>query len=231
MKRQGFPLGIAAALALSACGNGGGSASSTVDQGSGGGSSESSTSGSDKALYVVESGFGQKDQYAWVTTLVHNDSAKPGDFVVANFNLKDASGTLIKSGNQTEQFYKQGQDLALGTQVEVPEGKKIASIDVTAATTGSSMPVEGVAELGMGPLTLTESYGAFEGQFEVTNPSGDAVSGARIGVICEDSTGKINGGGSSFPDLVPPTGKVMAEVRIIASAKPASCTAHYGGKL
>lgn len=233
MKRYGIAVSLAVFCAVTACGSGGSSNSSnTVAQGgaSGSGSGASTTSKAASALHVVESGFGQSKQYAWVTALVHNDGAKPGDFVVTNFNVKDASGQLIKSASQTEHFYKDGQDLALGTQVEVPDGKQIGSVEVTAATS-NNMPVANTPELTTGPLTVTEGYGAFTGKFEVSNPTGDAVKGARIGVICRDASGKINGGGSSYPDLVPPNGKLMAESHIIASAQPASCKAYYGGKL
>ena len=41
----------------------------------------------------------------------------------------------------------------------------------------------------------------------------------RIGVICKDRAGKVIGGGSDYPDLVPPSGE---------SGSASSCTAYIG---
>ena len=184
-----------------------------------------------KKIRIVESGFGQnpKDlQYAWVTALVHNDAAAVGDFVVVNFNMKDPKGNLIASGSQTDQFSRDGEDLAVGTQVEVTSKAKVASVEATAVLSNNASK-EAFPELPTGAVKVIEKYGYYKAQFEVTNPLGDPVKSPHIGVICKDGAGKVNGGGISFPDLIPPKGKVLADTSVMVSDKPSSCKAYAGG--
>jgi hypothetical protein len=48
----------------------------------------------------------------------------------------------------------------------------------------------------------------------------------RIGVICKGADGKVNGGGSDYPDLVPPSGQIVIDPNLITTGKPATCTAY-----
>jgi hypothetical protein len=41
---------------------------------------------------IVKSGFGQEGDYAWVTSVVRNDSDEAGQTLTVQYNLKDAGG-------------------------------------------------------------------------------------------------------------------------------------------
>ncbi len=42
-------------------------------------------------------------------------------------------------------------------------------------------------------------------KFTIKNPTDEPLQSPRIGVICKGADGKVNGGGSDYPDLVPPS--------------------------
>src|SRR6476659_4907341 len=92
-------LGTLAVILLSACG---GTDADVVDSKK----SEAATSGASSSgdgaqkARLLESGFGQADQYAWVMALVKNESDHAGQTVTVNFNVKDTDGHLLASGSQ-----------------------------------------------------------------------------------------------------------------------------------
>jgi hypothetical protein len=180
---------------------------------------------------LVSSGFGQEDEYAWVTSLVHNDSDKVGQTVTVQFNAKDAAGALVKSTSQVESFSRVGQDLAVGTQIDVPKGVKIATVEATLLIEDNgAFPSEPFPEMKTTPVTVVASpYGGSTANFELSNPTDQPVKSPRLGIICYDAADTIIGGGMDFPDLVPPSGKVAVEARILTTSTPASCKAFAGG--
>lgn len=182
---------------------------------------------------LVSSGFGQKDEYVWVTSLVHNDSDKVGQTVTVQFNAKDAAGILVKSASQVETFSRVSEDLAVGTQINVPKDVKIATVEATLLIedrgTFSSEPFP---EMKTTPVTVvTDPYGGLTANFELTNPTAQPVKSPRLGIICYDVANTIVGGGVDFPELVPPSGKVAVEAHILASTTPTSCRAFAGGPM
>lgn len=182
---------------------------------------------------LVSSGFGQKDEYVWVTSLVHNNSDNVVQTVTVQFNAKDAAGTLVKSTSQIETFSRAGQDLAVGTQIDVPKDVKIATVEATLLIedrgTFSSEPFP---EMPTTPVTVvTDPYGGSTANFELTNPTDQPVKSPRLGIICYDAANTIIGGGMDFPDLVPPSGKVAVEAHILTTTTPASCKAFAGGPM
>lgn len=192
--------------------------------------SSTSPSGSARdAGSLVASGFGQKDQYAWVTALVHNNSDKVGQTVTVQFNAKDPAGTLVKSTSQVESFSRLGQDLAVGTQVTVPNGSKIATVEATLLVGSSDLTSKPFPDLGTTPVKLVaDQYGGLTADFELSNPTNMPLKDPRLGIICYDAANKIIGGGSSYPDLVPSSGKVAVEGSIITTGKPVSCKVYPG---
>ncbi|GAA2358304.1 hypothetical protein [Dactylosporangium salmoneum] len=48
---------------------------------------------------------------------------------------------------------------------------------------------------------------------------------------CYDAANKIIGGGSEYPDLVPPSGKIAVEGHILTSGKPAACKVFPGSPI
>jgi hypothetical protein len=188
--------------------------------------SASSTSTPTKdAGSLVASGFGQKDQYVWVTALVHNNSEQVGQTVTVQFNAKDAAGKLVKSESQVESFSRVGQDLAVGTQTEVPKGSKVATVEATLLIEDSGIfSSEPFPEMKTTPVKFVpDQYGGVTANFELSNPTNKPVQSPRLGIICYDAAKKIIGGGSDFPELVPPAGKVAVEGSILTTGKPASC--------
>jgi hypothetical protein len=50
------------------------------------------------------------------------------------------------------------------------------------------------------------------------------LKNVRVGIVCLDPTGRIIGGSSAYPDLVPPAGQVLIKAdSIIVSGRPATC--------
>lgn len=184
----------------------------------------------DKQGSIIESGFGQgDDEYVWVTALVENKSDHTGQTVTVSFNLKDASGKLLKTESQVEGFGWPGQKLAVGTQVSVDTGARVASVDATLLVednnTFSPSPPLGTAE---GELVKSE-YGGIEARFIVKNPTAEPLKDPRIGIICKDKAGKVNGGGSEYPELVPASGEIQVDSSVTLSGVAATCTAYIAG--
>ena len=73
---------------------------------------------------------------------------------------------------------------------------------------------------------VEDDYGTVTGSFQVKNPTDGAMRGTRIGAVCFQPSGKINGGGSHYPDLIPPSGKVLVEVNLITSGRIDRCEAY-----
>jgi hypothetical protein len=179
---------------------------------------------------LVAAGFGQHGEYAWVTSLVHNNSTKVGQTVTVLFNAKDQAGTLLKSVDQVEAFSRVGQDLAVGTQLTLSVGAKIATVDTTLLVEDKGVfSAEPFPELGTTPVTLgTDPYGNVTANFELSNPTGKPVMDPRIGIICYDATNRIIGGGSEYPDVVPPSGRIAVQAHTLTSGIPASCKVFPG---
>ncbi len=203
----------------------------TADAANSSSSDSSKAEGGTTALKIAESGFGQKDEYVWSTAVVNVGKLKPGSFVVVNFNLYDASGQLVKSGSQTEQTYKTGQALVLGTQIDVPADKKVTKLEATVSSSNDMTP-SSTDEVTLGAVSVvSDGYGGTNAKFEISNQTDKPLMTPRIAVVCKDGAGKINGGGSEFPELVPPKGKTMANTYLVTSGKPASCKAYYNGPM
>lgn len=180
---------------------------------------------------LVSSGFGQKGEYVWVTSLVHNDSDKVGQTVTVQFNAKDAAGTLVKSTSQVETFTRVNHDLAVGTQIDVPKDVKIATVEATLLIEDrGTFSGEPFPEMNTTPVSVVaDPYGGSTANFELTNPTDQPVKSPRLGIICYDAANKIIGGGVDFPELVPPSGKIAVEAHILTSTVPTTCRAFDGG--
>ena len=180
---------------------------------------------------LLKTGFGQRDEYAWVTSLVENQSADNiGRFVTVQFNVFDKDGDLIASTEQVEEFSRDDQRMALGTQVDIPDKKKAAKVEATLAvgddSGGSTDPKP---EIKTGKVKFVEDeYGETTARFEVYNSSKEALKDVRVGVICYGTKDRVNGGGSDYPELIPPSGKVLSKTYVIVSGKTDRCEAYAG---
>lgn len=180
---------------------------------------------------IVESGFGQRDdEYVWVTALVENKSDHVGQTVTVSFNVKDKSGEVIATTEQVEGFSRPGQKLAMGTQTDLDPGVRAASVEATLLieddnTFGSNA----TPDLGTAEAEVKKGeYGDIEARYRVKNPTDKVLKDLRIGVICKDKSGKINGGGSEYPELVAPSGEIKAATSLIVSGGTKGCTAYVG---
>ncbi|MGW3607728.1 hypothetical protein [Micromonospora sp. NPDC005161] len=178
---------------------------------------------------LLESGFGQRDIYVSLIAMVQNTSDKVGQTVTVQFNVKDATGELLASESQVEHFSRVGQKFPVQTQVEVPKGKKAAKIEATLLVEDKgAFSSEPFPEIKTGPVTVRKSeYGdEFVAKVEVINPKTEPIKSPKVDFVCYDATKKIAGGGFTFPDLIPPSGKALVEVDLLMTGKPASCVAY-----
>lgn len=179
---------------------------------------------------ILETGFGQRDIYVQVVALVQNTSDKVGQTVTVQFNVLDSAGTLLKSESHVETFTRPGQKLPMTTQVDLEKGQKAAKVEATLLVEDKgNFSSEPSIEVPTGPAKITKSeYGdsSYDATFEVINPKPEPLKDVRIGVICYDAAKKVIGGTSAYPDLIPPSGKIVVETTPITTGKPASCVAY-----
>ena len=213
---------------LVACGTSGDSGTSEA------GATESSTSGGGvseadaTAATLLDAGFGQQDQFVWVTALVRNDSDTVGQTVIVHFNALDASGNTIKSADQVEAFSRPGETLAVGTQMtvsqeEVAKVKANLLVEDSGAFSDEPFPTMPVSDMQV----TKRQYGGWQAQFTLKNPTSEPVQNPRIGIVCFAGD-TIIGGRSTYPALVPANGTTVVESDVMVSGKPERCEAYVG---
>ncbi|PRY52230.1 hypothetical protein BCF74_1349 [Knoellia remsis] len=178
----------------------------------------------------MKAGFGQRDEYVWVSAVVRNNSTYVGQTVTVNFNVLDDKGAVLKSGSQVEGFSRPEGEHVVGTQLDLAPGQKAAKVeatlDVEAVGAFSDKPFP---ELPTSKAKIEKSeFGGVQASFEVSNPTQEVIKDARIGLACLDSAGKVIGGAADFPELIPAGGKIRVDADVIASSQPADCTVFVG---
>lgn len=178
---------------------------------------------------IVEYGVGQSDQYAAGMVVVKNLSDHGGQTVTASANFLDAKGDIITTETQVESFAYAGQTVALQVYGDLGSARtKVASIEPTLLVEDDGTFDE--SDVKLEPLkatSITEQYGTYSAKFLLQNPTSDALEGVRIGIVCKNSGGDIIGGGTAYPDLLPPSGQIVVTADFLTvSGKPASCTAY-----
>jgi hypothetical protein len=179
---------------------------------------------------LIDSGFGSQYGYAWTIARVQNDDDHSGQTVTVNFNLRDKSGVLVASGSQVSHFSWPGQVLPVATQIEVPKGMQAETVEATVLVEDEGTFDDETSE-DWGTFTGTiympeysESYGA---RFEVQNPTDQPLEGSSFQVVCTNKTGKIIGGASDYPELIPASGSVLVDVSsLYTRKKPAECAGY-----
>ena len=218
------------ALLLTGC-----SAPQTVTQDTGEGEQTSDTSTTEASekpadqsgkATLVKTGFGAQGDYGWASAIVTNSSPdNVGMFVTVHFNLLDSRGDLVASEDQVEMFTSANQTLALGTQVDIAGKKKVTKVEATLGLDNKT-EIDDQPSLPVGKVKLKKDYGTYNAIFEVKNPGTTAQKSARIGIVCFSDSGKIIGGGSDYPELIPARGRVLEEAMLLTSGKPDSCDAY-----
>lgn len=225
---------VATATVLAACSSTSASHdSSTGKAGSTASAKKGGKSKSKPAGELLASGFGQSDEYVWVTSLVKNNASTVGQTVTVQFNLYDETGSLIGSDSQVESFASIGQLLAAGTQIDLKAHQKAARVKATLLVED-----EGVFSDEPFPAIKTsavkvgkDEFGGVSASFDVMNPTNKPLKDPRIGIICYNAKKQIIGGSDEFPDLVPPSGKYHVDSSVNVSGTPATCTAYAGPDL
>jgi hypothetical protein len=176
---------------------------------------------------LKKAGFGRDGDYGWVSAIVTNSSSENvGMFVTVQFNLLDSKSDLVASKEQVEMFTSADQTLALGTQVEVAGKPKVAKVEATLGL-GNRDSMDDLPNLPVGKVKVKETeYGEMQAVFEVKNPTATAQKSARVGIACFNKSGKVIGGGSDYPHLIPANGRVLVEAHLLTSGKPDSCEAY-----
>ncbi|MGW0631780.1 hypothetical protein [Streptomyces sp. NPDC002758] len=179
---------------------------------------------------LIASGFGQQDEYVWVTSLVRNKSRQVGQTVTVQFNVLDSHNKIIASESQVENFSQPDQLLVVGTQIDVKSHEKVAKIAATLLVedegTFSDKPFPKIPTSAV--RVSKGEYGDTTGTFEISNPTTAPLKDARVGVICYDAHHNVIGGSSEYPDLVPPSGKIRIESTLNIRSAPAKCDAYAG---
>jgi hypothetical protein len=180
--------------------------------------------------HLISSGFGQRDDFVWVTSLVRNDSKKVGQTVTVQFNILNAAGQIIGSESQVESFSRPQQLLVVGTQVSLPANEKATKAEAALLIENngafSSKPFP---EIPTSAVTIGEDeYGDTTGTFGVSNPTNAPLKNTRVGIICYDPKQNVVGGAAEYPDLVPPSGKIRIDSTLNTRGTPAKCDAYAG---
>ncbi len=188
------------------------------------------SSGAPRELGTLKAtGFGQADEYVWAAAVVHNNSNYVGQTVTVSFNVLDAGGKILATQAQIEGFSRPSEDHVVGTQVKLEPGLKAAkveaSLDVKASGTFSSEPFP---TLPISDVTFTGSGGHRNVTFLLSNPLTVALKSPAVQVACLSEAKSIIGGGFTYPDLVPPGGKIRVETQVIVSGEPKDCTVFVG---
>ena len=201
-----------------------------VDQDSSGKSDEKSEQPAEEQGAIIDSGFGQVDEYVYPAALVKNTSDHVGQTVTVSFNVKDESGEVIKTGTQVEGFSWVGQELALVTQIDLQPGQKADSVEATLLVEddgiGASEPQPKLPAVDA--KFAQDEYGGQVARYKVQNSTDKPLKDLRIGVICKNKKGNVNGGGFEYPDFVPPSGEIALDTSVSTSGNTASCKAYVG---
>ena len=172
-------------------------------------------------------GFGRPagSDYLWSSSIV--SGVEPGQFAVVSFNLLGPDGKIVATEAQTEESINPNAKMIVGTQVKVPNGKEVTRVEASIGATdykNTSKPKLQDVILEVSDYAIGEDkYGQPTAEAIITNPSNQQVKQARIGIACFNDKGDIIGGGSNYPDLIPPGGKVKVDASVQVSQKPARC--------
>lgn len=180
---------------------------------------------------ILKAGFGQRDQYAWVTSIVQAVGTEAvGKFVTVQFNLLDASGEILNSTEQVEAFSFPGQTLALGTQVDLSSSStKAAKVEATLVLGDDTGQATDTFPVTATPVKIGKSeYGDTVATFQLVNASAAPIRGARVGVVCLDKAGEIIGGTSEYPDVIPAKGRIRVDAAVITTTVPTTCEVYPG---
>ncbi|MDV8071136.1 DUF1707 domain-containing protein [Rhodococcus sp. IEGM 1366] len=186
-----------------------------------------SSPASDSTATVLQAGFGQVKKTVWVSAEVENLTGSDGAFAVANFNLFDGAGNLVKTASHTERFGYGVSRMFIGTIVSLDDGiiaeKVEATANATVYSTGSAPDFNVILKIG--EVQFAQADFRNEARVPISNPSDQVIPSARVAIACFNVAGQIIGGGSTFPNSIAAQGTVLAETPVYVAGIPSRCSA------
>ena len=167
-------------------------------------------------------GFGREagSDYMYVVAIVKD--VPPGQTANVTFNVLDPAGNILKSETASEAVINKDARIITGTQVTVPAAKEVAKVEATLSLTGKpGKPKLEDFVLELGPVAVSDDGNHAEAT--VTNPQAEQITDPKASAACFNAAGNIIGGGFTFVDVVPASGKVMADPFINVTELPARC--------
>jgi hypothetical protein len=175
---------------------------------------------------IVQSGFGQRDQFVWATAVVENEADHGGQTATVKFRVLDADGQVIGTAEESWTFSWTAQQLAIGAQVTLDVGQEAASVEPTLTVTDDNprpvSPPLGAAQ----SQPVKNDSGGYTASFTVTNPTDLLLQAPMVGVVCYTAAGDISGGGVTYAPTIDPGTSVEVEPSVIVSPDTSVCTAY-----
>ena len=175
---------------------------------------------------IVQSGFGQREQFVWVTALVENDSDHGGQTATVAFKVLDADGAVIGRATEHWTFSWTSQVVAIGTQVQLKVGQEAASVEPT-LTIKDDDPRPSTPQVPTVQVRpKQQTGGAYTARVRVTNPTELVLQRAMVGMACFTGTGEISGGGVAYSASIDPGKSVEVEPGLLIGPDTETCTAY-----
>ena len=180
-----------------------------------------------EGLYVRDFGFGQKQDQgslfnyvSWGIIIENTDSVHA--IVGSEYEIAflDEDDFAVETTSRILTLILPGQRLGVAGRVSVSEGTRISSMQVRLQA--------GSAEISSWQPFVVERVTLYEGQRYphvsgiINNPSDKIVTGLEVSIIAYDEAGQINGGGLSFVDVVPASGRAVGGTAVITDSSVAS---------
>lgn len=183
---------------------------------------------------LVDSGFGQSGAYVQGIAIVTNSSdASVGEFVTVSANFLDKSGDIIGTEEQVESFSWVGQQLVLPIWLDLSdnESAKVSKMEASVSISdyGAAQPKPALPILKSTEVKKTKYEGTTT-SFAFKNTTDNDLENLRVGVVCYNKGGDINGGQSAYPNLSPAGKTIRIDSSVTTSGTPKACKAflNYG---
>jgi hypothetical protein len=134
----------------------------------------------------------------------------------------DAEGNILDVSSGYISVLLPKQTLAIAETTYLPENAKASQVIVQIAQRGNYEESEAL------PAFTSENTNFQAGSFSskitgtIINPYAKDITNLRVYAIAYDAAGGIIGGGFTFIDFVPATGKAAADVSVTVAGTPAS---------
>lgn len=177
-----------------------------------------------QGLQIVAKGFGQDGRWiGYGFVLQNNQSNAIGDieYQVAAY---DAGGKVIDTDHSFVEIMYPGEQLGVGGDMVLPEGKEATRIEVQARS--SQAPNPDYAELGSNPLSASNVNYEPSEYFptvtaEIINRLGQPITTVKVSAIIYDASGAIIGGGYGYLDFIPANDASAIKIAVHSNGQPA----------